>query len=225
MPGRGGGVVRGALATVVGSSLGSVVTFQYNPESITRTLRPQVSVGDGEEHAQDVQFADAPTQTISFTAYFDASDALQVGDETAVKHGIAPQLALLETLAYPRRSAIADLNERRKRGELNIQAPPTDSVILVWGNKRVFPVRITGLTIKEDVFDAALNPIQASAQIDVEVLTYGKSVPEDGDYLRFFAYHGALENDAALVVTATSDVKRVQSLLKTSSRSLDEQNA
>jgi hypothetical protein len=218
------GIVRGALASVVGSSLGSVVTFQYNPETITRTLKPQLSTGT-EERASDVQFADAPSQSISFTAYLDASDKLQVGDSVAVKHGIAPQLARLESLAYPKRSDWLNYLDERKRGEMNIVMPPAGSLILVWGNNRVYPIRITSLTIKETVFDTALNPIQASADLVVEVLTYNQSVPESGDYLRFFAYHGALEKDAGLVADVGDGVTDVQSLVQNSSRSLDAQRS
>ena len=44
--------------------------------------------------------------------------------------------------------------------------------ILVWGAKRVLPVRLTDCSITEEMFDPALNPIQAKASLGLRVLNY-----------------------------------------------------
>jgi hypothetical protein len=43
-------------------------------------------------------------------------------------------------------------------------------VLFVWGRKRVYPVRITGMTITESVFNAELNPVRAEIDVSMEVL-------------------------------------------------------
>jgi hypothetical protein len=45
-------------------------------------------------------------------------------------------------------------------------------VLLIFGPSRVLPVRLTELTITEQLFDASLNPIQAKVSLGVRVLTY-----------------------------------------------------
>ncbi len=45
------------------------------------------------------------------------------------------------------------------------------TVLFVWGPGRIVPVRITGLTITEKLYDALLNPIHAEASINLRVLT------------------------------------------------------
>ena len=47
MNGGGPTVQRGALATVRNNTLGDIVQFQYNPESIARTFTPPPHQGPG----------------------------------------------------------------------------------------------------------------------------------------------------------------------------------
>jgi hypothetical protein len=208
MSGGGPTVQRGALATVRNNTLGDIVQFQYNPESIARTFTPRMSWGAGTENgAPSLQsnLLDAPGQSIVFKAYFDAADALAAGDRTAAVSGIAPQLAVLESFLYPTRDAFQRYESQRGEGMKGalMQAPRT---ILVWGERRVYPVRLTNLAITEEAFNAALSPIRASAQITVEVVTYGMRTQGDNDYKLFGAYHVGLERlakSAAVVDSRT----------------------
>ena len=43
--------------------------------------------------------------------------------------------------------------------------------LFVWGPGRIVPVRVTGLTITEKLYDSALNPTHAEAQLGLRVLT------------------------------------------------------
>lgn len=206
-------VLRGALATVRNNTLGDVVQFQYNPASITRTLKPRMSWGgDGGSagaHSRQSMLIDAPEQSITFKAFFDAADALAAGDRTAAVSGIAPQLAVLEGLLYPTRDEFQRYESERPSGmKIAVMEPPR--TILVWGERRVYPVRLTSLSISEDAFNAALSPITASAQITVEVVTYGMRTQGDDDYKLFGAYHVALER---LAKSATAVDSRTRSSL------------
>ena len=43
--------------------------------------------------------------------------------------------------------------------------------LFVWGPQRIIPVRVTGLTITEKLYDRLLNPTHADVQITLKVLT------------------------------------------------------
>jgi hypothetical protein len=43
--------------------------------------------------------------------------------------------------------------------------------LFIWGAGRIVPVRLTSLTITEQLYDAKLNPIHAEAQLTLRVLT------------------------------------------------------
>ena len=44
-------------------------------------------------------------------------------------------------------------------------------MLFVWGPGRIVPVRVTGLTITEKLYDPLLNPIHAEVQLTLRVLT------------------------------------------------------
>ncbi len=204
-------VQRGALATVRGNSLQDVVQFQYNPESITRSLTPRMSwgvdAGAKDAPSRQSKLLDAPGQSITFKAYFDAADALAAGDPTTAASGIAPQLAVLESLLYPTRDAFQRYESERSEGmKIAVMEPPR--TILVWGERRVYPVRLKSLSISEEAFNPALSPIRASAQITVEVVTYGMRTPGDADYKLFGAYHVALERMAGSATAVDPRTRR-----------------
>jgi hypothetical protein len=43
--------------------------------------------------------------------------------------------------------------------------------LFIWGAGRIVPVRVTGLTITEKLYDSSLNPTHAEAQLSLRVLT------------------------------------------------------
>ena len=209
-------LTRGALASVEKTKLTDVVLFQYNPETVTRTLAPRMTgyePGKGPaEPSTDVGFSDAASQSISFTAYFDAADALQNGDAMAIAHGIAPQLAILESLMNPTVEAVTSAEGSTADGKMLIETMDAPGTVLIWGD-RVLPVRIASVTITEEAFDAKLNPLRANAAIKVDVQTYGKRKTTDIEYGRFKAYHGALETLKGPANPAGGAVSGLQSLL------------
>ena len=54
------------------------------------------------------------------------------------------------------------------------------TVLFIWGPQRIVPVRVTALTITERLYDSALNPSHAEAQITLRVLTPDEIVSIDG---------------------------------------------
>jgi hypothetical protein len=156
--------------------LASIVVFQYNPESLTRTLVPQTAGGQGAGGAnaptEAMRLAGPPQETIKLDVAIDATDQLEEGDATAVQVGIYPQLAALEMLLYPK-SALVIANEVLLRaGVIEIIPPEAPLTVLVWGAKRVVPVRVTDFSITEEMFDPQLNPIHAKVSLGLRVLNY-----------------------------------------------------
>jgi hypothetical protein len=149
----------------------SVVVFQYNPEKVTRSLRPKTSGNDGAE-GEALRITGPPEETFSLEVEIDATDQLAGGDAIAGTLGIAPQLASLEMMLYPA-SALVIANEALAlAGLVEVVPPEAPLVLLVWGPTRIVPVRITDISIAESAYDPNLNPIQATATVGLRVLNY-----------------------------------------------------
>ncbi len=150
----------------------TVIVFQYNPDEVSRSLQSQGASGGGRGEANRVN--GPPKETLTFSVEIDAADQLEKPDEnaTTVENGLHPVIASLERLVYPSYPLVIANEALALAGSafiLNETAPLT---LLVWGPRRVLPVRIQSLSIKEEAFDQALNPIRAKADLSLEVLTY-----------------------------------------------------
>jgi hypothetical protein len=149
----------------------SVVVFQYNPESLERTIRPRAA-GEDAERGEVLRLGGPPQETLSVDIEFDATDGLEAGDGVALATGIAPALASLEMLVSPKTALVIANEALAAAGLIEIIPPPAPLTLVVWGPKRVLPVRITDLTITEQAFDPSLNPILAKVHLGLRVMTY-----------------------------------------------------
>ena len=159
-----------------GNPLRSIITFQYNPETLSRTLRARTipAGGTGGEAApgEAVRLSGPPEESLKLEIVLDATDRMEQADPLTARLGLYPQLASLEMLLYPK-SVFVIANEGLLRAGIMEVIPPEASLaILVWGYKRVLPVRLTEFSITEEMFDPDLNPIQAKVSLDLQVLTY-----------------------------------------------------
>lgn len=155
--------------------LASIVIFQYNPDTMTRTVRAQTvgaGAGAGTSPSEALRLKGPPEETIRFDIEVDAADQMEQGDAVTGAFGVAPALASLEMLLYPK-SALVIANEvLAKLGVIEVIPPEAPMTLLIWGIKRVVPVRLTELTITEEAYDPSLNPIRAKVSLSVRVLTY-----------------------------------------------------
>lgn len=149
----------------------SVVVFQYNPETVTRRLTASTGQGGGAEREQ-LRLKGPPEETISLDVEFDAVDQLAAGDPTAQRQGIAPVLASLELLLYPKSALVVANAALSLLGLVEVVPPEMPLTLLVWSPTRVLPVRLTDFSITEQAFDQALNPIQARVSLSLRVLSY-----------------------------------------------------
>jgi hypothetical protein len=191
-------IIKGAIVGIdLFNPLASVIVFQYNPDTMTRTLRAQGS-GDGGARSEAMRLKGAPIETIKLDVEIDATDQLERADGLATSLGIYPQLSALEMLLYPKSALVIANTVLMALGTLEIVPPIGPFTLLIWGLKRVLPVRLTDLSITEEAYDVALNPIRAKASLGLRVLSYNDlSLTNPGYYL--FLTHQIVKETLATI--------------------------
>jgi hypothetical protein len=153
--------------------LASVIVFQYNPETLTRTLTARAAGTTGEAaRGEALRLQGPPAETIRLDLDLDAADQLETGEPLAEQSGVAPALAALEMLLYPKSALVIGNEVLATLGIIEVIPPEAPLTLLVWGAGRVLPVRITQFSIVEQAFDSDLNPILAKVTLGFNVLTY-----------------------------------------------------
>lgn len=165
-------VVRGAIIGVdVMNPLASVIAFQYNPETMKRTLAPNYAK-DPDGYMGPRRLDGPPKETITMTVELDAADGLEQGKFPATLLGVHPALAALEMLLYPKSAHVIKNAALATIGSVEVMPPSKIMTLLVWGVKRVVPVKLTTFSIDEQQYDPHLNPVRATVSLGMEVLTY-----------------------------------------------------
>ena len=160
--------------------MSSFIPFRFNPEALTRQLaleQAQASAGagaapggKGEEGAGE-HGADASSgtlkETFSVLLRFDLAERAEAKSTLPLEFGVMPEISALEELLYPMESeseAPSDGSEPvRARGRRPL-------VLFIWGERRVVPVKITGMAIAETFFNGKLYPIRAEVEVGLQVL-------------------------------------------------------
>jgi contractile injection system tube protein len=150
-----------------------IITLQYNPDTLTRTLQAQAVGGDAGGRSEPLRFKGVAVETISFAADIDATDQLEFPEQNpdVVASGIQPQLALLESLVYPSSAQLIATDAEASSGTLEITPMLAPLPLLVWGKNRIVPVRLTNFSITEEAFNPALDPIRAKVTLAFRVLS------------------------------------------------------
>ncbi len=178
-----------------------VIVLQYNPDTLTRTLQAQGAGADAGDRLDALRLKGAPVETIKFDAEIDATDQLELPEQNAdaVRLGIHPQLAALETAIFPSADAIQTNIGLADLGTLEIAPMESSLTLFVWSANRILPVRITEFTITEEAFDPNLNPIRAKVSLGLRVLTVNDLRLGHKGASIFMAYHRARERLAGQV--------------------------
>lgn len=183
-------IVRGAFVEFGLSIPPLFVVFQYNPEQLRRNRSLRVSVPNEANNTprsetlchteedlleiQKRQRVDVRPETISFELRLDATDKLEEGDAITSQFGILPQLTTLELMVHPKGESLLGAAVSSLLGEsegfsfTKGENPPL--ILFIWGIKRVLPVNITSLNITETAFSTDLNPLHATASVNLEVI-------------------------------------------------------
>jgi hypothetical protein len=196
--------IKGALISFMPTFLGAlpnVIVFQMNPEAITHTWTGGGDATSDSKAGHDpLAVKSLPSETFAFTIALDANDMIADADVNPIAAGLATlsgvyaRLAALEMLQYPTpapgpplvgagaaAAAAAATGSSGDSGQNEtvprLQVPV---VLFAWGPERIVPVRVTALSITEKLYDAALNPIHAEAQMTLRVLTLDDLVNVQG---------------------------------------------
>lgn len=151
----------------------SVISLQYNSDSLTRTLQVQTTGGQAADRVEPVRFKGPAVETFKLEADIDATDQLEFPDQNpnAGQFGIAPQLALLESLVQPSAAQLAAVDAQAASGTLEIAPMLAPLAMFVWGKNRIVPVKVTDFSITEEAFDPSLNPIRAKVSLGLRVMS------------------------------------------------------
>lgn len=165
-----GGIV---LVDPTGGALLKVIPLQYNPDTLTRSLQIKAAAGESSDHSAALRLKGVAVETIKLEAVVDATDQLEVPDQNpdTVRHGVSPQLAVLEAMAYPQSAALAANDRLAAAGTLEVLPIESPLALFVWSRNRIVPVVVTELSVTEEAFDPALNPIRAKVSLGLRVLS------------------------------------------------------
>ena len=191
-------LLKGALVEFSERFIGpipNIIIFQYNPETLSRTLEvytaPETpedkeTPGVAAKAAASAQPSDPP-ETFSLTLELDATDALENpgSHPVAVISGVADRIAALEMLLYPQEgSLLGNLMGSigvsiggggiSAGGSAEAEAVPRGTVpvvLFVWGPGRIVPVRLTSFTVDEQAFSPILYPIRAKVTVGLKIVT------------------------------------------------------
>ncbi len=214
----------------------NIIIFQYNPETVSRSLSPWASP-TSEEMKNDPKIEENlaqpydPAESFNLNLELDAADDMEVNNPIAVVTGVADRLAALEMLLYPpESSAIGGL----LGGTLSISSSgiglssvstefvkaerkQVPIVLFFFGPGRILPVRITTFSVDEQAYNPLLYPIRAKVTLGMKVL-----LPEALTDDKTFTYKLAKacykftmvqKETLALARTAENAVQAIMSLL------------
>lgn len=201
-------LIKGAIIGYDPSNpLASVIVFQYNPETMTRSLEARTTGGtDGGDKSEALRLTACPKETITISIELDAVDQMEKNDPQAMAAGVYPALSALEMLLYPKSSLVIANAVLAQAGNIEIIPPEAPLTLFIWGPQRVLAVRITSISITEQAYDTVLNPIQAKVDLSMYVLSYADLKITHPGYSLFLAYQVAKE------IMATSNVSSIQNI-------------
>jgi len=176
-----------------------VITLQYNPDTLSRSFQIKAR-GEGADRSEALRLTGPPVESIKLDAEIDATDQLEFPDQhkTVAELGIHAHLAALETLVYPTTNQLESNRKLARSGALEITPMESPLTLFVWSKNRVMPVRITDVSVTEEAFDPALNPLRAKVSLGMRVLTVDDLGFEHKGGSIYLAYQQQKERLAAL---------------------------
>src|SRR5690606_24553565 len=129
-------VLKGGIALIdpVSAQVRRIISLQYNPDSLTRTLQVQGAGGDEGNRSEAMRFKGPAVETFKLEAEIDAADQLEFPDQhrAVVENGIQPQLAVLESLIYPTSNQLLDRHAMAQSGTLEIAPMEAPLALFIW---------------------------------------------------------------------------------------------
>lgn len=200
----------GIVAYQFPEHLPTIIVFQYNPDEVSRSIQAGSSSGGGRGDANRLN--GPPQETLTFSVEIDAADQLEqpASNVVTVHNGLHPVIAALEQLLYPAYPMVIANEALALAGGAFILGEQAPLAFLVWGARRVLPVQLQSLSIKEEAFDQKLNPIRAKADLTLKVMTYRDLDVTNPGYWVYLASFTQKEVMAAL--NTFSDTTGIQAI-------------
>jgi hypothetical protein len=220
-------VVRGAiiqLAEDLGTIVPNIIPFQYNPQKMTRGLKPwnpfEVDQTNRGAQAPMIQPYD-PEETYQVSLELDATDDLEDGNPIAVATGVASRIAAIQKLTEPSQGLFGDLIAsaqalRSNAVEKQATRPSIPIALFVMGPGLILPIRVTSISIEVTEFTPLLYPHMATVMLDMRVLTpeVFKCRSSTAIDLAIAAYElTRLQEDALAIANFASAVTAARSML------------
>jgi hypothetical protein len=222
-------MLRGALVEYGSGLVGPIpnlVIFQYNPESLTRSLKiPERP--SGLNPRERTQAGEDTFETVSFTAHFSAADLLNDNKALAHLFGIGPQLCALEKMAQPSHeltgligAAIDAVGSALGLGgggggsSAATQPIPRQQfpkILFIWGLTRVQPVTIDSMRISELEYDFLLNPTRA--QVDLELTVTAVDECSDDDLAKGALKYTTMAKEAQAIANLANTAEQIVDLI------------
>ena len=167
-------LLKGAFVLInrLNASQKSMVPFQYNPDTLTRSLAPRYYQSQGD------RFTGPASQSIDLTARLEASD-----NGGTDPNGVLPQMAALELMINPSSTDLSTYSQDVKSNKLQAVPPLAPRVLFIWGPSRVLPVRLNSLTVTETMFNENLTPVIADVAVMMELYPFEEASDADFQYI------------------------------------------
>ena len=146
-----------------------VVTFQYNPTSISdnKAVRYADRRTGVRANVPGKLYTGPGARTIRFDLKLHGLEqGTNLLNPTPVDNGISTELAKLRSFLYPRSDAWATVSGLSSAGQ-RLQAPPT--CIFGFGTK-ILECVVTDIQITETQYNSALAPVRADVSVTLEVI-------------------------------------------------------
>jgi hypothetical protein len=198
-------LVRGGIVLLdpTTSTVLRVITLQYNPDTLSRTLTPQGIGGEPGDRLEVLRLKGPPQESIKLDAEIDATDQLEQPNAsplnlTVSQLGLFPALAALETIVYPSSQQLVDNDNQAQSGMIEIAPVEAALTLFVWSRNRILPVRLTDFSVTEEAFDTSLNPTRAKVSLGMRVLTVNDLGFSHPGGLLYLLYHKQKETMAGM---------------------------
>lgn len=170
------------LTETLGIPAPQIIPFQFNPESLSRSLTPWTPQPVSQTETQSAQDNSAqptdPQETISIQElHLDASDGLEDSEAISELVGVGERIAAIENLLFPQGNPFSFIVGLASGGLAStfsgVPTPPArieiPVTLFVWGIGRIVPVLITEYTIEEQQYLPSLRPLRAMLSMTMQV--------------------------------------------------------
>jgi len=193
--------IKGAIVALSLTGPPRIVTFQYNPDEVTRSITPHDAPAS--HRTSDIRrLWGAPSESLSLTLELDAGDSVGDGN-TLAGIGVRARIAALQLLLTPDLVTVIANTALQAAGSIEIVPPTAPLTVLTLGPGRTVPVAIESITVTEQAFDQLLTPIRASVQLRVRVLTYSDLPLSDPGHVMSIVQQG-VDETASLLAPAVA---------------------